>query len=183
MLEGNQSGLVERAFLFASKAHGSIGQTRKYTGLPYITHPIAVTGIVASVGSTPEMRAAAMLHDTVEDTPTTIEDIELAFGEEVATLVGWLTDVSRPEDGNRAMRKGLDRQHSAMSPAAAQTIKLADLIDNSRSILAHDPAFAAVYLEEKALLLDVLTLGDRKLWAQAQAIVDEGRVLLGERLK
>jgi hypothetical protein len=85
--------------------------------------------------------------------------------------VRWLTDVSRPEDGNREIRKRIDREHTAQAPAIVKTIKLADLIDNSRSIIAHDPDFAHVYLREKRLLLDeALREGDATLWAMADEI-------------
>ena len=168
MLPGNPTSLVEMAYAFAAEHHGAVGQKRKYTGEPYIAHPIAVAGIVASVAHTEEMLAAALLHDTVEDTNATLEQIEEMFGAGVSALVGWLTDVSKPEDGNRATRKALDREHTACAPAAAQTIKLADLIDNTRSIVAHDPAFAKTYLAEKALLLDVLSKGDASLMARAR---------------
>jgi (p)ppGpp synthase/HD superfamily hydrolase len=117
------------------------------------------------------MVAAAWLHDVVEDTGCTFTDIHMAFGIDIATLVGWLTDVSKPEDGNRAHRKAMDRHHTAQAPAEAQTIKLADLISNSRSIMAHDPAFAVTYLAEKRLLLEVLTKGDRGLHARASEFI------------
>ena len=164
---------VERARVFATAAHAAVGQVRKYTFEPYIVHPTEVASIVATVPHTNEMLAAAYLHDTVEDTGVSIVDIQVEFGNEVASLVGWLTDVSKPEQGNRAVRKAIDREHTAMAPAAAQTVKLADLIANSRSILAHDPAFAKVYLEEKRMLLEVLTRGDATLMAQARRIVGE----------
>ena len=164
---------VERARVFATAAHAAVGQVRKYTFEPYIVHPTEVASIVATVPHTNEMLAAAYLHDTVEDTGVSIVDIQKEFGNEVASLVSWLTDVSKPEQGNRAVRKAIDREHTAMAPAAAQTVKLADLIANSRSILAHDPAFAKVYLEEKRMLLEVLTRGDATLMAQARRIVGE----------
>jgi (p)ppGpp synthase/HD superfamily hydrolase len=88
--------LVNKAFSYALAAH--TGQTRKYTGEPYIVHPFAVSLIVQSVPHTPEMVAAALLHDTVEDTGKTIEEIEQLFGKQVASYVGWLTDVSHPQD-------------------------------------------------------------------------------------
>ena len=163
--------MVERARVFATAAHAAVKQVRKYTFEPYIVHPTEVASIVATVPHTNEMLAAAYLHDTVEDTGVSIVDIQKEFGNEVASLVGWLTDVSKPEQGNRAVRKAIDREHTAMAPAAAQTVKLADLIANSRSILAHDPAFAKVYLEEKRMLLEVLTRGDATLMAQARRIV------------
>ena len=163
--------MVERARVFATAAHAAVKQVRKYTFEPYIVHPAEVAGIVATVPHTDVMLAAAWLHDTVEDTGVSIVDIQKEFGHEVASLVGWLTDVSKPEQGNRAVRKAIDRDHTACAPAEAQTVKLADLIANSRSILAHDPAFAKVYLEEKRMLLEVLTRGDATLMDQARRIV------------
>ncbi len=124
--------------------------------------------IVKTVPHTDEMVAAALLHDGVEDTPVTIQEIETKFGSKVAELVGWLTDTSRPEDGNRKTRKSIDRLHSADAPAEAQTIKLADLIHNTESIEKHNPSFYKVYKQEKIALLDVLTKGDITLRKIAQ---------------
>lgn len=163
--------IVERAKIFATAAHTAVAQLRKYSGEPYIVHPAEVAGIVATVTHTPEMLAAAWLHDVVEDTGVTNEVIRAEFGAEVAELVGWLTDVSRPEQGNRAIRKAIDRAHSAMAPAEAQTIKLADLISNTRSIVAHDEKFARTYLEEKRLLLEVMTKGNPILMAEAKKYI------------
>jgi len=164
--------IVERARVFATAAHAAVKQVRKYTFEPYIVHPAEVAGIVAELeGATFEMVTAAWLHDVVEDTGVTIEDIRAEFGPEVATLVGWLTDVSCLEDGNRAVRKAIDREHTAAAPAEAQTIKLADLIANTRSIVKHDVAFARTYLEEKRLLLAVMTRADAGLMAEARATV------------
>jgi (p)ppGpp synthase/HD superfamily hydrolase len=153
--------------MFATAAHAAVGQLRKYTFEPYIVHPAEVAGIVAEAGGTPEMIAAAWLHDTVEDTGVTSELIRAEFGDEVATLVGWLTDVSRPDHGNRAARKAVDRAHTAAAPAEAQTIKLADLICNTKSIVAHDPKFAVTYLAEKRELLEVMTKGNPSLRERA----------------
>jgi len=147
-------------------AHGD--QKRKYTNDPYIVHPIAVSEIVKTVAHTDEMVAAALLHDVVEDTDVTLDQIKTKFGSKVAELVGWLTDISRPEDGNRKTRKTLDREHSAEAPADAQTIKLADLIHNTKSIEKHDPHFWKVYKQEKIALLGVLTKGDSALRKIAQ---------------
>ena len=178
MLTGNPSGLVERAFVFAKAAHGSIDQRRKYTDEPYVTHPIAVAGLVQTVRHTEAMLAAALLHDTVEDTPITLDEIHRVFGFEVAILVEMLTDVSKSSDGNRAARKAIDREHTAKASPAAKTIKLADLIDNTRSIVAHDAVFARTYLAEKAMLLDVLREGDDTLWKLANDLVQQHRGLM-----
>jgi len=163
--------MIVRARVFATAAHAAVGQVRKYTGEPYIVHPAEVAKIVTDAGGTEAMICAAWLHDTVEDTGVTIETIRAEFGAEVAELVGWLTDVSRPEHGNRAHRKALDRAHSAAAPAEAQTVKLADLIANTRSIMKHDVAFARTYLEEKRLMLEVMTKGDSILMAEARKYI------------
>jgi (p)ppGpp synthase/HD superfamily hydrolase len=162
------TNIVEKARVFATAAHAAVGQTRKYTGEPYVVHPIEVSELVASVGGTEAMVAAALLHDVLEDTEVTVDLLEEQFGSGVADLVLWLTDISKPEDGNRSTRKALDRQHSAAAPAAAQTIKVADLISNTRTIVEFDPGFARTYLEEKRLLLEVLTRANPTLLDQAK---------------
>ena len=116
------------------------------------------------------MLAAAWLHDTVEDTKVPMQLIEQEFGSEVADLVYWLTDKSTREDGNRAARKAIDHLHIAQASPAAKTIKLADLLDNTASIIERDPDFAEVYMAEKAELLKVLTEGDKTLWDRANII-------------
>jgi len=165
-------GIERKALIFATRAHESIDQRRRYTNQPYIVHPIAVAEIVRSVPHTSDMVAAALLHDTIEDTDTTLEDINDAFGHDIADLVYWLTDVSKPSDGTREVRKAIDRAHTARAPAEAQTIKLADLIDNTKTISVHDPDFWKVYRREKLLLLEVLTKGDRTLWERAMEQCD-----------
>jgi (p)ppGpp synthase/HD superfamily hydrolase len=157
--------LEQKAKEFATKAHA--GQKRKYTGADYIEHPAAVVKIVREVPHTEEMLAAAWLHDVVEACGVPISEIREEFGDDVASLVDWLTDVSKPTDGNRKKRKNLDLLHTATASPAAKTIKLADLIDNTSSIVQYDPEFAKVYLEEKKALLDVLKEGDFRLWTRA----------------
>ena len=166
--------IVARADAFAAKAHSAINHKRKYTGDDYIVHPREVAAIVATVPHTPEMLAAALLHDTVEDTGVGIETIRAEFGAVVAGLVADLTDVSTPGGGNRAIRKGIDLAHTAGASPSAKTIKLADLLSNTASIVAHDPGFARVYLKEKAAMLDVMTDGDATLLARAKATLAAG---------
>ena len=162
--------IVGRAKQFAFVAHNAINQRRKYTGEPYTEHLERVAKLVENVDHDANMLAAAYLHDTVEDTATTIEDITAEFGEDIAYLVLHLTDVSRPQDGNRAVRKTLEREHIASGVARVHTVKLADLIDNSESIQSHDAKYAKVYMEEKRLLLTVLADGDPKLFERASRI-------------
>lgn len=163
-------GLEHAAREFATKAHARVGQVRKYTGEPYINHPADVVELVRSVPHSQIMLCAAWLHDTMEDCGVEFDEIVDRFGIGVAALVEQLTDVSKPEDGNRAERKAIDRHHTALCSPEAATIKLADLIDNTRSIVERDPKFAKVYLEEKRLLLDVLRHGDKTLWEEAARI-------------
>lgn len=154
---------------FAERAHR--GQMRKYTGEPYIVHPLEVAQLVSTVVADEDTIIAALLHDVVEDTVVTLEQIRLAFGDAVAKLVHEVTDISRKEHGNRAIRKGMDRQHLSMASSAGQTIKLADLISNTRSIVQHDPGFAKVYMREKAELLPVLRDGNETLFTMAHGLV------------
>lgn len=159
-----------RARNFAALCHAEVGQVRKYTNEPYINHPAEVVSIIKTVTHTLAMVQAAWLHDTVEDTNITLDDVRVEFGDEVAEMVEMLTDVSRPEDGNRAARKAIDCEHTAKASPAAKTIKLADLISNTSSIVARDPEFARIYLMEKRRLLEVLKDGDPVLWARAFAL-------------
>ncbi len=168
---------VARAYLFARNAHE--GQVRKYTGEPYIVHPVEVMETIRSVEHTEDMLIAALLHDCVEDCDVTIKEIDYLFGCAVRAMVADLTDISTPSDGNREKRKTIDRFHTSESSWESKTIKLADLISNSKSILEHDKEFAKVYIKEKELLLEVLTEGDPTLYAQAKDIVDKAKKELG----
>lgn len=164
-------GLIDAAYRFAEQAHR--GQVRKYTGEPYINHPVAVAQLVASVTDDCECIAAALLHDVIEDCGVTVADLQAAgLGFGIANMVIQLSDVSQPHDGNRAARKAIDRAHLASAWTKTKTVKLADLIDNSKSICAHDPKFAAVFIEEMRLLLnEALAEGDATLLAEARRIV------------
>lgn len=167
--------LAFRAMQFARRAHAN--QVRKYTGNPYTDHLAEVAGIVASVAIdrysvlAEKMIAVAWLHDCVEDQGVNLDDLEAAFGTTVAIGVSGLTDV---EKGNRAQRKAAARERLALCQSWIQTIKVADLISNTASIVKHDPQFAAVYLKEKRLLLDVLTRADPGLLSIARQQVADG---------
>jgi hypothetical protein len=178
--ESQRADLVKRARDFAIAAHKSLNHRRKYTNAPYSEHLQNVVNLVASISDEPETLAAAWLHDVVEDTPTTLEDVESAFGPSVAHLVDCLTDVSKPSDGNRAVRKEIDRQHLAKANPEAKTIKLADLIDNCRDICKHNKRFAVVYLQEMSALLEVLGDGDPRLYGLAFKTHFEGSASIAE---
>lgn len=161
--------LVTRAIMFSAKYHD--GQERKYTREPYVFHPAAVATIVTSVDHTPEMLAAAWLHDVVEDTEATHEDVYDEFGPEVGLLVQELTNVGTLEYGNRQARKARDRAHLSRASDEAQTIKLADMIHNIPSIVEHDRTFSETYIREKRMMLSVLDRGNKELWAKADKII------------
>lgn len=173
------SELTEKARIFCIAAHEAVQHKRKYTGEPYFTHPYAVANMIKDFWYTEEMICAAYLHDVVEDANINIEVIEDIFGPIVASYVSGLTDVSKPSDGNRAIRKYIDREHTAQQCPEVKTIKLADLIHNSESILKHDKEFAKVYILEKELLLKVLKEGDEHLWRMANGIVVKAKIELG----
>ncbi len=156
-----------QAMMFAREVHAS--QRRKYIDNPYTDHLAEVAGIVATVAPlelADLMVSVAWLHDCVEDQGVTVPSLRAAFGNDVADGVRLLSDL---ETGNRAERKALSRDRLANAPGWVQTIKCADLISNTSSIVTHDPKFAAVYLEEKSLLLTRLTHADQRLLALARA--------------
>ena len=156
------------ARVYATAAHAAVGQRRKYTDQPYIVHPIRVAEIADLYGGTDDMISAAYLHDVVEDTAVSIDDIEDMFGPAVALIVDGLTDVSKPEDGNRVVRKAMDRRHSADATWAAQFVKCADIIDNASDIGDNDPSFNIVYCKEMVALLEVLDkVKDEPIYAAA----------------
>lgn len=163
--------LIKKAIKYASYHHRN--QKRKYTNLPYIMHPMSVAGLVSMVTDDSNMICAAILHDVVEDCEPTIFDIKKHFNDRIFYLVDKLTDISKSSDGNRAERKKMDREHSATGDADAQTIKVADLIDNTSTIVYFDENFGKVYLREKQLLLEVLTKADKKLVEIANKQVSE----------
>ncbi|WP_036625911.1 HD domain-containing protein [Pantoea sp. AS-PWVM4] len=169
-----RDSLEDQARHYATQAHAEAGQRRKYTDEPYIVHPAAVVELVRSVTDDEAMLSAAWLHDTVEDTASTLADITRLFGPRVAELVDMLTDSAQPQAKNRAARKLAHFRHTAQASPEAQTIKLADIIDNTRAIVQFDADFARVYLVEKQIQIQLLNEGDKHLWQQADNIIRQG---------
>ncbi|WP_344303340.1 bifunctional (p)ppGpp synthetase/guanosine-3',5'-bis(diphosphate) 3'-pyrophosphohydrolase [Nocardioides bigeumensis] len=124
--------LLERAYLTAEQMHGT--QMRK-SGDPYITHPLAVTTILADIGMTEPTLVAALLHDTVEDTPYTLEQLTKDFGAEVAALVDGVTKLDKVEYGDGAEAETIRKMIVAMSrDIRVLVIKLADRLHNMRTL-------------------------------------------------
>ena len=165
--------LLTKAEIFARAAYGATGQRRKYTDEPYIVHPQEVVALVSSRPHDVKMLVAAWLHDIVEDTSISLDLIQSEFEETVANYVYWLTNPSKPEDGNRAKRKEIDREHLRKAPPQAKTIKLAGIISNCSTIKERSPEFATTYIKEKQLMLEVLEGGDPVLMEQAKQLLGD----------
>jgi GTP diphosphokinase / guanosine-3',5'-bis(diphosphate) 3'-diphosphatase len=123
--------IIERAFVAAELAHRE--QLRK-SGEPYITHPLAVTQILAELGIGPITLAAALLHDTVEDTDYSLQQLEKDFGAEVAMLVDGVTKLDKVKFGDHAQAETVRKMVVAMSKdIRVLVIKLADRLHNART--------------------------------------------------
>ncbi len=124
--------LLERAYQTAERLHGT--QMRK-SGDPYITHPLAVTTILAEIGMTEPTLIAALLHDTVEDTDYTLEQLTSDFGSEVAQLVDGVTKLDKVQYGDSAQAETIRKMIVAMSrDIRVLVIKLADRLHNMRTL-------------------------------------------------
>jgi GTP diphosphokinase / guanosine-3',5'-bis(diphosphate) 3'-diphosphatase len=125
------TALIERAYAAAEKAHS--GQKRK-SGEPYITHPVAVAQILADLGIGPITLAAALLHDTVEDTDYTLDMLRRDFGDEIAMLVDGVTKLDKLKYGDSAQAETVRKMIVAMSKdIRVLVIKLADRLHNART--------------------------------------------------
>ena len=124
--------LLERAYTTAETMHGT--QMRK-SGDPYITHPLAVTTILAGIGMTEPTLVAALLHDTVEDTPYTLDQCRDEFGDEVAQMVDGVTKLDKVQYGDSAQAETIRKMIVAMSrDIRVLVIKLADRLHNMRTL-------------------------------------------------
>ena len=127
--------LLDRAIVFAVKAHA--GTERRGKGFPYIVHPMEAMEIVATMTPDQELLAAAALHDTVEDTDVTIEQIRAEFGDRIASLVAAESDdvvegVSEEDSWHGRKQAAIDRL--ARAPHDAKMVALGDKLSNMRAI-------------------------------------------------
>ena len=164
---------LEQIKELATRLHGD--QKRKYSGDPYVSHTFRVSDTVKENGGDESMIYAAILHDVLEDTPTTESEllnemmaiVEPGVAMDVIRLVNELTDVFTHEsypDINRAGRKEMEAIRMGRISPRAQTIKYADLLDNGKDILVNDPKFAKVYLKEKETILKYMNRGNKTLY-------------------
>jgi (p)ppGpp synthase/HD superfamily hydrolase len=169
---------IEEAIIYFKEVHAN--QKRKYSGEPYFNHLFEVATYVSEVSSGEEMIIAALGHDSAEDQFIHTQEFNYQwviekFGYNVIVLISELTDQYTSEaypHFNRATRKKLERETWINKSDRAKTIKLADLISNTKDILVQDPGFAITYIKEKALLLPYLKGGNELLLYTAQMQVD-----------
>ncbi|MET0767590.1 MAG: HD domain-containing protein, partial [Aeromicrobium sp.] len=122
---------IQKAYDVANRAHA--GQKRK-SGDPYITHPLAVATILAELGMTAPTLCAALLHDTVEDTEYTLDQLTADFGDEVRQLVDGVTKLDKVKYGDSAQSETIRKMVVAMSrDIRVLVIKLADRLHNMRT--------------------------------------------------
>jgi guanosine-3',5'-bis(diphosphate) 3'-pyrophosphohydrolase len=167
---------------FADRAHG--GQMRKYTPERYIVHPVRVMNLCREYTNDVTILCAALLHDVLEDTPVTQEDIhdfllplmDREKAERTVGLVVELTDVYIKEDypqWNRRKRKERETQRLEQTSTDSQTIKYADIIDNCVEIVNHDTDFAPLFLHECRAILRKMNKGNQELYKRAVETVDK----------
>jgi guanosine-3',5'-bis(diphosphate) 3'-pyrophosphohydrolase len=129
--------VVERAYRTAERFHRT---QRRNSGDPFITHPLAVATILAELGMTPPTLCAALLHDTVEDTPYTLDQLRADFGDEVTQLVDGVTKLDKVKYGDAAQAETIRKMVVAMSKdIRVLVIKLADRLHNMRTLRYNKP--------------------------------------------
>lgn len=168
---GSQLGALVRAVAFASDKHRN--QRRKDADAsPYINHPIALASVLANEGGVSDITVlcAAVLHDTIEDTQTTAEELTTVFGPTVASVVLEVTDDKSLE---KHIRKQRQIEHAPHISTEAKLVKLADKICNLRDILASPPASWS--LERKLAYFNwaaQVVAGVRGVHPQLEAVFD-----------
>ena len=180
-------GLLARATAFAAEAH--VGQLRKGTKVPYIVHPMEAAAICATMTDDEEVLAAAVLHDTIEDTSTTKEDLEDRFGRRVTELVLAQSENKREEQAASAtwkVRKEESLEHMRLTDdLQAKMLYLSDKLANIRSLYRdlerdgdnfwnkfnqNDPLEQAWYYRSVAKLLET-DLADTFAWQEFERTV------------
>ena len=171
---------VAHAETWGVDKHRSINHLRPQSDEPYEVHLGEVVELIKSVPHTRRMVAGAWLHDVIDDIPgVTRADVAGEFDDSVASLVDALSDHEQGI-GNRATRKAAERARIAAADWETQTVRVADIISNVRTIAQRNPKFARVYVPEKAALLDVLTKADPTLLAKARQVVRDAEVQLSK---
>lgn len=173
-MELNVTSNMEEAYLYAVEKH--LGQKRKFSDVPYIRHPELVTCVLASYTDDECILKAALLHDTVEDTDATLEDIVELFGEKVSNLVDELTNDQKQIDvlGKKVYMAGV---FNILSDDAL-LIKLVDRLHNVIGLLGNSDIpskFIKWYHDETAYILNSM---DRELTEQHEELINTLRLVL-----
>lgn len=174
---------------FADQAHGL--QVRKYVPDRYIVHPVRVMNICRAYTQDPSILCAALLHDVLEDTPVTREEIRhflltvMSPSETDRTLdyVVELTDIYVRDQYphlNRSARKQKERVRLSSVSSQAQTIKYADVLDNAEDIMKHDSDFGPRFFSECVLLMEVMKKGHLSLRERTITRLTEGLVFFAK---
>ncbi len=137
-MSDTEIGIVIRAVQFAADKH-RMQRRKDADASPYINHPIALADVLANEGgvSDPVALCAALLHDTIEDTDTSADELRQAFGDEIADIVLEVTDDKALP---KQQRKALQIEHARHASPRAKLVKLADKICNLRDMAASPPA-------------------------------------------
>jgi (p)ppGpp synthase/HD superfamily hydrolase len=173
--------VLKQVEIFARDAHGD--QRRKFVNEMYIEHPIRVMKLCSSVTQKLPILAAALLHDVIEDTPVSVEEMKEFLlrvmsesdAEKTTKLVVELTDVfthAAYPKWNRRVRKDKENERLMTTSNDSRTIKYADMIDNATGIEGND--FAPKLLQEMRRNLKSIPGGDEALYREAITIVNEG---------
>jgi (p)ppGpp synthase/HD superfamily hydrolase len=163
--------LLEKAQKWAAEGHK--GVCRKFGNIPYIVHPEAVVEIVSQFTGDTDVLAAAWLHDIVEDTDKTIDDIRDNFNDVIATLVWEVSKVSGGSPHTRNNRVVMDVMHYGRASKWGKTIKLADAIHNLPTMIRDNKKFAPKYVSEKKFLLHYIEDGNPLLASILYKIIED----------
>lgn len=128
------SARFENALLFAAQSHRA--QVRKGTTIPYVSHLLQVSGLVLEHGGDEDEAIAGLLHDVVEDTETTVEQVENAFGPKVAAIVAGCTDADVKPKPEWIVRKQAYLAHIATASRSVRLVSSCDKLHNARAILS-----------------------------------------------
>jgi guanosine-3',5'-bis(diphosphate) 3'-pyrophosphohydrolase len=179
----SMENILEQVRLFAINAHA--GQVRKYADEPFVTHPIRVMQTCSVYTNDVAVLSAALLHDVIEDTELTRNDLynflvtlmEPHHAQRTVKLVEQLTNVyikANYPQWNRYKRKREEIKRLSKISADAQTIKYADIIDNCNEIIHHDRDFADRFLHECRDTLQKISKGNSILYLRAIETVNTG---------
>jgi guanosine-3',5'-bis(diphosphate) 3'-pyrophosphohydrolase len=172
--------LIQSIEEFARKAHGN--QQRKFEPGPYVIHLIRVKNICQEYTPDAVVLSAALLHDVLEDTEVKAEELrqflqtvtEQKTAGNILNLVIDLTDIYTKNNypqWNRRKRKKMEAERLSRVRPDAQTIKYADIIDNSHTIVHAEDGFASVYLHEARVIIDMMKKGHPELRSRAEETI------------